>query len=96
MPAALKKCLIKHNHSNPHDHHSLFSAAGIAEVRVRTPVQAWSFQAFLAVVYMHLKVISRNSDWLIALLAHAVIGRINYFDIGFSIAIWKPLCTTIL
>ena len=31
-----------------------------------------------------LQVIAGNSDWLIGLLAPAVIGRSNYFGIGFS------------
>ena len=37
------------------------------------------------------KIIARNSDWFIPLFASVVIGRINYFGIGFSIAIWEPL-----
>ena len=34
-----------------------------------------------------LQVISRNSDWLIALFAPVVIGRSYYFGIGFSTVI---------
>ena len=32
-----------------------------------------------------LQVIMRNSDWLIVLSAHAVIGRSNYFGVGNSL-----------
>ena len=34
-----------------------------------------------------LPVIARSSDWFIALFAPVVIGRINYFGIGFLTAI---------
>ena len=34
-----------------------------------------------------LQVISRNSDWFMALFALAVIGRSNYFGVGFSTVI---------
>ena len=34
---------------------------------------------------------ARNSDWFIVLLSHVVISRCNYFGVGFSIVIWKPL-----
>ena len=37
------------------------------------------------------QVIAGNSDWLMGLLAPAVIGRSNYFGIGFSMDLWKPL-----
>ena len=33
-----------------------------------------------------LQVIMRNSDWLIVLFAHAVIGQSNYFGVGNSLA----------
>ena len=34
---------------------------------------------------------ARNSGWFIALFAPVVIGRSNYFRIGFSTVISKPL-----
>ena len=37
------------------------------------------------------QVIVRNSDRLIALFARVLIGRSDYFVIGFSTVIWKPL-----
>ena len=43
-----------------------------------------------------LQVIARNSDWFIALFAPNVIGRVDYFGIGFSTAIWKPFCSVIV
>ena len=38
-----------------------------------------------------LQVITRSSDWFIALFAPVVIGRSNCLGFGFSIVIWKPL-----
>lgn len=39
-----------------------------------------------------LQVISRNSEWVIALFSSVVIARRNeYFGTGFAIVIWKPL-----
>ena len=38
-----------------------------------------------------LQIIAGNSDWLFALLTPVVIGQSNYFGIGFSTVIWKPL-----
>ena len=40
-----------------------------------------------------LQVTARNSDWFIALFAcfPALIGESDYFSIGFSRVIWKPL-----
>ena len=38
-----------------------------------------------------LQVISRNSDWFMALFASVVIGRSSYFGFGFTTVIWKPL-----
>ena len=38
-----------------------------------------------------LRFISRNSDWLITLLAPSVIGRSNYFGVGYSTVILKLL-----
>ena len=38
-----------------------------------------------------LQVIPRNSDWFVALFAPVVIGRGNYFTIGFSTVSCKPL-----
>ena len=35
--------------------------------------------------------ISRNSDWFIALFAPVVIGRSNYSDVGFPTVNSKPL-----
>ena len=37
--------------------------------------------------FSELHAIARNSDWFIALFALVVIGRSNYFGIGFSIVI---------
>ena len=34
-----------------------------------------------------LLVLARNSDWLVALFAPVVIGKSNWFDIGFSTVI---------
>ena len=34
--------------------------------------------------FSKLQVIARNSDWFIPSFAPVVIGRINYFDFGFS------------
>ena len=34
-----------------------------------------------------LQVITRNSDWFIVLFAHVLIGRSDYFGIGFSTVI---------
>ena len=42
------------------------------------------------------RVIARNSDWFIVLFAPNVIGLGDYFGIGFSTAIWKPLCSVIV
>ena len=41
-----------------------------------------------------LQVISRNSDWFMALFASVVIGRSSYFGFGFTTVIWKPLYIT--
>ena len=38
-----------------------------------------------------LQIIARNSDWFITLFAAVVIGRSDYFGIGFSTVICKPL-----
>ena len=46
---------------------------------------------FFPLLEQKLQVIARNSDWFIALFAPVVIGRSNYFGIGFSIVIGKPL-----
>ena len=40
------------------------------------------------------QVIAKNSDWFIALSAPVLIGGSNYFDIGFSTVIRKPLYDT--
>ena len=39
--------------------------------------------------FSKLQVIARNSDWFTALFAPIVIGRTNYFGIGFLTVIWK-------
>ena len=38
-----------------------------------------------------IRAIAKNSDWFIALSVPVLIGRSNYFDIGFSTVIRKPL-----
>ena len=37
------------------------------------------------------QVISRNSDWFMALFASVVIGRSSHLVFGFTTVIWKPL-----
>ena len=36
-------------------------------------------------------IIAGDSDWFITLSAPSVIGWINYFGIGLSTVVWKPL-----
>ena len=42
-----------------------------------------------------LQAIARHSDWFIPPFAPVVIGRSNYFGIGFLTVIWKPLQSSI-
>ena len=53
--------------------------------------QAHLVRAIFSLALSKLLLTARNSDWFIALFAPIVIVRSNYFGIGFSTVIWKPL-----
>ena len=56
--------------------------------------QSHLVRAIFPALWASYKIIDGNSHWLMAVLAPFVIGRNNYFSIGFSTIIWKLLFPT--
>lgn len=66
---------------------SLFFSKWEAKSKAIAPCTGYFFR-----VLSKLQVLSRNSDWFIALFSPVVIGRSSFFElIGFTIVTWKPL-----
>ena len=55
-------------------------------------IAPWTCDVFRAFSKL---LVTRNSDCFIALFAPVVIGKSNYFGVGFSTVIWKPLHNSI-